>query len=162
MNTRGYQQYKEQSLNTMTPGELLLLVLDELVKRLLRGDLALQQQNYELFEASIDRCIAIVRYLDDTLDRKYEISRELHRLYEFFSYDLNRIKIGRNKEELDRLRPLIVDLRDTFRIAERNVAEQNGANAASSMSGPRSVSDPGPGIPGLDGGGRNAYGPSYS
>lgn len=155
MNTRGYQQYKEQSLNTMTPGELLLLVLDELVKRLLRGDLALQQQNYELFDASIDRCIAIVHYLDDTLDRKYEISRELHRLYDFFSYDLNRIKIGRNKEELDRLRPLIVDLRDAFRVAERTVAEQNGANTASSMSGPRNVTDPG--IPGLEGG-RNPYG----
>ena len=162
MNTRGYQQYKEQSLNTMTPGELLLLVLDELVKRLLRGDLALQQQNYELFDASIDRCIAIVRYLDDTLDRKYEISRELHRLYEFFSYDLNRIKIGRNQEELNRLRPLIVDLRDAFRTAERTVSEQNGANAAnSSFSGPRNASGAGLGIPGLEGG-RNPYGPSYS
>ena len=159
MNARGYQQYKQQSLNTMTPGELLLLVLDELVKRLMRGDLALQQQDYALFEASIDRCIAIVRYLDDTLDRKYEISRELHRLYEFFSYDLNRIKIGRNKEELDRLSPLIIDLRDTFRIAERNVAEQNGARAASSISGPRNISEPG--IPGFDGG-RTPYGPSYS
>ena len=159
---RGYQQYKEQSLNTMTPGELLLLVLDELVKRLLRGDLALQQQNYELFDASIDRCIAIVRYLDDTLDRKYEISRELHRLYEFFSYDLNRIKIGRNQEELNRLRPLIVDLRDAFRTAERTVSEQNGANAASSsLSGPRNASGAGLGIPGLEGG-RNPYGPSYS
>lgn len=154
MNARGYQQYKQQSLNTMTPGELLLLVLDELVKRLMRGDLALQERNYELFEASIDRCIAIVRYLDDTLDRKYEISRELHRLYEFFSYDLNRIKIGRNKQELDRLSPLIIDLRDTFRMAERNVAEQNGANAASSMSGPRQIPD-------FDGG-RTPYGPSYS
>ena len=159
MKARGYQQYKPQSLNTMTPGELLLLVLDELVKRLMRGDLALQQQDYELFEASIDRCIAIVRYLDDTLDRKYEISRELHRLYEFFSYDLNRIKIGRNKTELDRLSPLIVDLRDTFRIAERNVAEQNGAHAASSISGPRNISEPG--MPGFDGG-RTPYGPSYS
>ena len=159
MNARGFQQYKEQSLNTMTPGELLLLVLDELVKRLLRGDLALQQENYELFETSIDRCIAIVRYLDDTLDRKYEISRELHRLYEFFSYDLNRIKIGRNKPELDRLSPLITDLRDTFRIAERNVAEENGAHAASSLSGPRTFSESG--VPGLDGG-RTPYGPSYS
>ena len=159
MNARGYQQYKRQSLNTMTPGELLLLVLDELVKRLMRGDLALQQQDYALFEASIDRCIAIVRYLDDTLDRKYEISRELHRLYEFFSYDLNRIKIGRNKPELDRLSPLIIDLRDAFRIAERNVAEQNGANAASSVSGPRNVSELG--IPGVDGG-HTLYGPSYS
>lgn len=155
MNARGFQQYKQQSLNTMTPGELLLLVLDELVKRFMRAELAIQQENYELFEASIDRCIAIVRYLDDTLDRKYEISRELHRLYEFFSYDLNRIKIGRNKEEMDRLRPLLVDLRDAFRVAERTVAEQNGANAASSMSGPRILGDAD--IPGPNGG-RNPYG----
>ena len=127
MNARGYQQYKAQSLNTMTQGELLNLVLDELVKRLLRGDLALEQGDYPLFEASMDRCIMIVRYLDDTLDRKYEISWQLHRLYEFFCYDLNRIKMGRNKTELDRLRPLITDLRDTFRQAERNAAGQSGA-----------------------------------
>ena len=125
MNTRGYQQYKAQSLNTMTPAELLNLVLDELVKRLIQGDLALEQGNYPLFESSIDRCVLIVRYLDDTLDRRYEISGQLHRLYEFFCYDLNRIKIGRNKAELDRLRPLITDLRDTFRTAARNVEEEN-------------------------------------
>ena len=136
MNARGYQQqYKAQSLNTMTQEELLLLVLDELVKRLLRGDLALKQQNYPLFEESIDRCIMIIRYLDDTLDRKYEISIQLHRLYEFFSYDLNRIKIGRNQDELDRLRPLITDLRDTFREAAQTLAEQHNSNAPRSGSG---------------------------
>ena len=108
----------------MTPAELLNLVLDELVKRLIQGDLALEQGNYPLFESSIDRCVLIVRYLDDTLDRRYEISGQLHRLYEFFCYDLNRIKIGRNKAELDRLRPLITDLRDTFRTAARNVEEE--------------------------------------
>lgn len=123
MNARGIQQYKEQSLSTMTQGELLILLLDELVKRLLRGDLALEDQDYPLFEASMDRCIAIVRYLDDTLDFKYEIARQLHRLYDFFCYDLNRIKIGRNKDELDRLRPMITDLRDSFRIAEQNTSE---------------------------------------
>lgn len=117
MNVRGYQQYKQQSLSTMTQGELLNLLLDELVKRLLRGDLALEQQDWPLFEASIDRCIDIVRYLDDTLIRSYAISNELHRLYDFFLYDLNRIKMGRNKTELDRLRPMIVDLRDSFRTA---------------------------------------------
>ena len=119
MNVRGYQQYKEQSLNTMTQGELLLLLLDELVKRLMRGDMALEEQNYGLFEASLERCIDIVRYLDDTLDRRYPISFELHRLYDFFCYDLNRIKIGRNKRELDRLKPMITDLRDAFRTAEQ-------------------------------------------
>ena len=122
MNARGIQQYKEHSLNTMTQGELLLLLLDELVKRLLRGDLALEEENYELFEASLERCIDIVRYLDDTLDRKYPVGQQLHRLYDFFCYDLNRIMIGRNKEEMDRLRPMITDLRDTFREAEAKVS----------------------------------------
>ena len=117
MNVRGYQQYKQQSLSTMTQGELLNLLLDELVKRLLRSDLALEQQDWPLFEASVDRCIDIVRYLDDTLIRSYAISNDLHRLYDFFLYDLNRVKMGRNKTELDRLRPMIVELRDSFRTA---------------------------------------------
>ena len=123
MDANGLRNYKAQSLSTMTQGELLILLLDELVKRLMRGDIALQQGDMELFEASIQRCIDIVRYLDDTLDRRYEVSRGLHRLYDFFCYDLNRIMLGRNKTELDKLRPMITDLRDTFRIAERNAAE---------------------------------------
>lgn len=121
---RGLQNYKAQSLNTMTQGELLVLLLDELVKRLMRGDIALEQKDMQLFEASIQRCIDIVRYLDDTLDRRYEVSRGLHRLYDFFCYDLNRIMLGRNKTELDKLRPMITDLRDTFRTAERITAQQ--------------------------------------
>ena len=121
---RGLQNYKAQSLNTMTQGELLVLLLDELVKRLMRGDIALEQGDMQLFEASIQRCIDIVRYLDDTLDRRYEVSRGLHRLYDFFCYDLNRIMLGRNKTELGKLRPMITDLRDTFRIAERSTAQQ--------------------------------------
>ena len=121
---RGLQNYKAQSLNTMTPGELLVLLLDELVKRLMRGDIALEQGDIQLFEASIQRCIDIVRYLDDTLDRRYEVSRGLHRLYDFFCYDLTRIMLGRNKTELGKLRPMITDLRDTFRIAERSMAQQ--------------------------------------
>ena len=120
---RGFQNYKAQTLNTMTQGELLLLLYDELVKRLLRGDLALEQGDYELFEGSIQRCIDIVRYLDDTLDRRYEISQNLHRLYDFFCYDLNRIIIGRNRSELNKLRPMITELRDAFRVAERKTAE---------------------------------------
>ena len=129
MDARGLQQYKAQSLNTMTQQELLLLLLDELVKRTLRSELALEQEDYPLFEASIDRCIEIVRYLDRTLNRKYDVSRNLHRMYEFFCYDFNRIKLGRNKAELDRIRPMIVDLRDAFRSADHRAVADTGGGA---------------------------------
>ena len=45
MDMKGYQQYKEQSVNTMTQGELLLLLYDELYKRLSQAELMLDQQN---------------------------------------------------------------------------------------------------------------------
>ena len=87
MDRRGYQQYKAQSVSSMTPGELLLLLCSELVKRGTLASLALDKEDYPTFEAAIDRCIDIVKYLDETLDRHYEISRELSPLYEFFTYD---------------------------------------------------------------------------
>ena len=41
MDMRGYQRYREDSLSTMTQGELLLLLFDELVKRLTQAELEL-------------------------------------------------------------------------------------------------------------------------
>ena len=121
---QGYQGYKEQGINDMTPGELLLLLYDELVKRLLRAGLALDKKDYDLFEASVDRCLDILRYLDDTLDMQYPISRNLNRLYDYFSYELNRVKAGRNKTELDRVKTMVGELRETFREAHKTTMQQ--------------------------------------
>ncbi len=124
MEHNAIQQYKEQSINTMTPGELLLLLYDELVKNLMRCDLALEKKEYEMMEAAADKGIEIIRYLDDILDNQYPISRELHKLYDFFGYQLARVKIGRNKDVLDQVRPMISDLRDSFRQADKNCTEE--------------------------------------
>ena len=119
MEMHGYEQYKAQSVNTMTPGELLMLLYDELIKRLTRAELAIGKQDYALFEASITRCIEILEYLDDTLDPQYPISHDLHRLYDFFTYELTRVKIGRNTKVLAEVKPRLTDLRDTFRAAQK-------------------------------------------
>lgn len=124
MDRRGYQQYKQQSVNSMTPGELLLLLYDELVKRATMASISLDKGDFPSFEMAVDRCVDIVTYLDETLDHKYPISGELSRLYEYFTYQLGRIKIGRNKKELEQLRPLLNDMRDAFHIAEKNSGSQ--------------------------------------
>ena len=120
MDARGYQQYKQQSINSMTPGELLLLLYDELVKRSTLASIALDKQDWPTFEAALERCTDIVNYLDETLDHQYPISQDLARMYDYFTYELGRIKLGRNKKELDRLRPMLVDMRDAFRAADKN------------------------------------------
>lgn len=120
MDMRGYQRYREDALNTMTPGELLLLVYDELVKRLTQAELFLGKEDYAAFETAVDRSTEIVRYLDQTLDRKYPIGQQLHRLYDYFCYELSRVKSGRNKTELERVKRMAGELRESFRTADKN------------------------------------------
>ena len=120
MDMKGFQSYKEQSVNTMTQGELLLLLYDELYKRLSQAELMLDQQNYPVYEASIARAFAIIDYLDSTLDRQYPISGNLAQLYEYFTYELGRAKIGRRKEVLTHVKTMVGELRDAFRQAQKS------------------------------------------
>ncbi|MDR7813460.1 flagellar export chaperone FliS [Lacrimispora sp.] len=119
MNANGYQNYKAQAVNTMTPGEMLGLLYDELLKRLTRAELALEKKDYTLFDQSMQRSNDIVNYLKNTLDHKFEISSELNRLYDFFLYEFSRISAGRNPKVIAEVRPLIVELRDAFKEAQR-------------------------------------------
>lgn len=120
MEMQGFQQYKEQTINTMTQGELLLLLYDELVKHLTRAELALKKADYSGMEDSVDRSLRIIEYLDDTLDKRYEISSNLTKLYDFFEYELARVKAGRNQTELERVKRMVSELRESFRTAQKN------------------------------------------
>lgn len=114
MDSRGYQTYKAQSVNTMTKGEMLLLLYDEMGKRLTRAGFALDKQDFVVFEQSVTRTREIVDYLIQTLDFNYAISRELKRMYDFFLFDLARLEAGRNPEIIPELKGLVKELRDAF------------------------------------------------
>lgn len=116
----GYDNYKTQSVYTMTKGELLILLYDELLKRLLRAELSLDQGQIDgIFDPSIDRARDIVIYLKDTLNFQYEISRELERMYDYFVLQLARIQAGRKKELIQEMRHLVTELREAYQQAEK-------------------------------------------
>jgi len=119
MNNYGYQQYKQQSINTMTSGELLLLLFDECAKRLTKAEMSLKGSDLAMFEASMDRVSEIIRYLDTTLDKTYSVAQEISRMYEYFQFQVSRIKAGRKVELIHELRAMVMDLRNTFKEADR-------------------------------------------
>lgn len=119
MNNYGYQQYKQQSINTMTSGELLLLLFDECAKRLTKAEMTIKNADFATFEASMDRVSEIIKYLDSTLDKTFDIGREISKIYEYFQFVIARIKAGRNVELIHELRSMVMDLRNTFKEADR-------------------------------------------
>lgn len=119
MIQKGFQQYKEQAVSTMTQGELLLLLYSELSKRIMQAELLLKKEDYPAFENALDRAISIIQYLDDTLDRKYEISSNLTQLYEYFTYELGRAKIGRRVEVIENVYTMVKELQESFEQAQK-------------------------------------------
>ena len=57
--------------------------------------------------------------MSDSLDMSYPISKDLYRLYDYFSYQIGRLRAGRRKEVADELKEMLFDLRNTFKEADR-------------------------------------------
>ena len=110
--------YKKQTVYSMTQGEMLILLYDELIKRLKRGKLWLEKEKLEEFEKDISRAREIIRYLRKILDMKVPISAELARLYSFYEAHTSRILVSRRPELIDELLPMIQELRDAFKEAD--------------------------------------------
>ncbi len=129
MNINGYQQYKQQSVDTMTSGERLILLFDGAIRNITSASMALEQDNIELFEISIEKADKIIRYLSSSLDMSYAISKDLYRLYDYFLYQLSRLRAGRRQEVAQELKEMLLDLRNTFKEADRLASNQNKAHS---------------------------------
>lgn len=114
-----YQQYKQQSVLTMTPAELLILLFDELVKRIKQAEIAIENNKMQAANDNLMRAQRIVRYLSQTLNEEYAISEELDRMYDYFLHQLIEANVKKDIEILKELEPLITDMRDTWKQAAR-------------------------------------------
>ena len=122
MNINGYQQYKQQSVNTMTNGEILTLLFDGVIRNLTSAELAMERQDFDAFGVSIDKAEKIIRSLSGMLDMDYDVSKDLYR--DYFLFQLRRLRAGRRQEIVDELKKMVADLRDTFKEADRIAANQ--------------------------------------
>ena len=61
MTANAYQQYKNQSINTMTGGELLIMLYDELIKRVKQAEMAIDSQKAETANDSLQRAQDIIQ-----------------------------------------------------------------------------------------------------
>lgn len=109
---------------TMTQGEMLTRLYEGAIKFL---NLAIREfekdkrtsENVISANKSLRRAQDIVKYLDETLNRKYDVSKNLARLYEFFDRQIMRSLIDGDSKPIREIVPLIDDLKETFIQADK-------------------------------------------
>ena len=116
-----YQKYQQQSVMTMTQGEMLTKLYDEVITQLNFVKQFTQDKDYPAANLASQKAQKILNYLDATLDDQYEISSNLHALYEYFNRRIVEANLTKNNALVDEVLPMIEELRETFIQADRSL-----------------------------------------
>lgn len=118
-------QYQEQEINTMSRGELLIKLYDELIKNLKYGALLFGQNNPEAAKKCTTKCRDILNYLIVILNGQYPISNQLRSIYSFMVGQIIQANVRNQADYLEKILPTAQELRDAWVQAEKIVRMQN-------------------------------------
>ena len=119
-----YQAYKQQSVMTMTQGEMLNTLYDGLLKALYAAKGGLETRDYTVANRELIRAQKILNYLKTTLNHQYEIANNLEMLYNFFLQQIVQANVRKSSEHMDDVIVMVTQLRDAFVQADKNVRSQ--------------------------------------
>lgn len=114
-----FEQYKRTSVNTMTKGELLILLFDEAIKRLNQGKVLIENNDYNNANISLEKARKIFNHLIVTLDDKYELSKDLAEMYMFFNREIIKASSMKSSKYIEDILPIVKDLRNTWVEADK-------------------------------------------
>lgn len=114
-----FEQYKRTSINTMTRGELLVLLYDEAIKKMNLSKILMENNDYDNANISLEKCRKIFNHLIVTLDDKYPLSKDLTEMYMFFNKELIMASSKKSIQNIDNILPLVKDLRNTWAEADK-------------------------------------------
>ena len=115
MYTKGYNIYKNNSVNFASKEQLLLMLVDGAVKYAKRAELAIEKKDVKLAHESLVRTQDIFIELMSTLNRDAgDWAVQLFKVYEFINAKLIEVNIKKDLTLLREVLPLIQEVRDIW------------------------------------------------
>ena len=119
MYNNPYQVYKNQSLQTLTQGEILVKLFEEAIKQINISIILSERKEQVAAYNCIAKAQKIVSTLRSSLDMNYAISINLSELYLFVYDNLSKAHLDHDDILLKRLAKILENLRDGFREADK-------------------------------------------
>jgi flagellar secretion chaperone FliS len=108
--------YRQQSILTATPGQLVVMLYDGCLRFLHQGGHAMREGNVVEAGARLARAEAIIDELLSTLDLEQGgvIASRLQGIYVFCARHLMQARVERDAEMIEKVSELLSDLRDSW------------------------------------------------
>lgn len=128
-NATAYNAYKQNSVNTASPGELTLMLYNGCLKFLNLARKAIEEKNIESKNTNLQKAQSIIQELMVTLNMDYEISKQIYPLYEYMNRRLIEANIKNDVEIIDEVIGLTTEFRDTWKEVIKRTRQQQYQNA---------------------------------
>ena len=108
--------YKQQSVLTATPGQLVVMLYDGALRFLGQGAALMRAEDQLGCDAKLRRAEAIIDELHTTLDKEKggEIASRLEGIYVFCKRHLIEARIERDPNMIDKVSELLAELREAW------------------------------------------------
>ena len=110
-----YQSYKQNSVNTASPGDLTLMLYNGCLKFIHQAKKAIDIKNIQDKNNSILRAQDIIRELMVTLNPDLEVSKQMMTLYDYMLTRLIEANVKNDNEILTEVEGLMTEFRDTWK-----------------------------------------------
>lgn len=114
-----YDQYKQQSILTMTSAEMVVKLYDAIIMQGNRAVIAVEQKDFQTSNEALIKIQDIYSYLLTTLNTEYEIGKNLESLYYFFRQQAIEANINKETTNIKKMVEMITGLRDAYSQAEK-------------------------------------------
>ncbi|HWP95354.1 MAG TPA: flagellar export chaperone FliS [Syntrophomonadaceae bacterium] len=125
MSAQAYKEYYRTSVETTTPGKLLLMLYDGAIKKIVQAREAIEQNDISTAHTHIITVQKIMVELMTTLNMDYALSENLYALYEYMYNQLVAANVKKDVALLDEVEGFMVDLRNTWDQAIKSLGKES-------------------------------------
>lgn len=114
-----YENYKQQSVKTMTQGEMVTSLMDEMLIQLNKSIYAIEEKQINKANQALQKTQKIINYLISSLNTSMEISKSLETVYVYLRDQLFSCNLRKDAEGIRLLIPIVEQLKEGFIIGSK-------------------------------------------
>ncbi|GAB2719725.1 flagellar export chaperone FliS [Paenibacillus thermoaerophilus] len=114
--------YAQNSVNTASPAQLLLMLYDGAIRFTRSGIEDIKNKRYQQASTHLCKAQAIINEFIITLDKSADIAQSLLSLYNYMNRRLTEANVKKNTEPAEEVLGYLTELRETWAEAARKVA----------------------------------------